>query len=125
MPKTVELPQLAEFAAEVPKRRIGVIRHLWPSIRACLDAGHSVRAVQARLNADGLSIPYSTLCWAIASLRKSGPANERPAPPRVGEMKIPKPAGNDPLANLHRIVQNRPGFDYNGTMSDEELFGKK
>ena len=125
MPKTVELPQLAEFAAEVPKRRIGVIRHLWPSIRACLDAGHSVRSVQARMNADGLSIPYSTLCWAIASLRKLGPANERPAPPRVGEMKIPKPAGNDPLANLHRIVQNRPGFDYNGTMSDEELFGKK
>ena len=40
-----ELPQLAEFATEVPKRRMGVIRHLWPSIRGCLDAGHSVRAV--------------------------------------------------------------------------------
>lgn len=40
-----ELPQLAEFATEVTKRRMGVIRHLWPSIRGCLDAGHSVRAV--------------------------------------------------------------------------------
>lgn len=125
MPKTVKLPQLAEFASEVPKRRIGVIRHLWPSIRACLDAGHSVRAVQSRMNADGLSIPYSTLCWAIASLRKSGPANERPAPPKVGEIRMPKPDVNDPLANLHQIVKSRPGFEYNGTMSDEELFGKK
>jgi hypothetical protein len=125
MPKTVELPQLAEFAAEAPKRRIGLIRHLWPSIRACLDAGHSVRAVQARLNADGLSIPYSTLCWAIASLRKSGQFSERSAPPKVGEIRMPKVAGTDPLANLHRIVQSRPGFEYTGTMSDEELFGKK
>jgi hypothetical protein len=32
MPKTEELPQLAEFAAEVPKCRMGVIRHLCPSI---------------------------------------------------------------------------------------------
>lgn len=125
MPKTNELPQLAEFAAEAPKRRIGLIRHLWPSIRACLDAGHSVRAVQARLNADGLSIPYSTLCWAIASLRKSGQSSERPAPPKVGEIRMPKAAKNDPLANLRRIVQSRPGFEYTGTMSDEELFGKK
>lgn len=123
MPKTDELPHLAEFAAEVPKRRMGVIRHLWPSIRACLDAGHSVRAVQARLGADGLAIPYSTLCWAIANLRKTSP--ERTAPPKVGEIRPPKPVGNDALGNLHRVVQNRPGFDYSGTMSDEELFGKK
>ena len=125
MPKTDELPQLAEFAAEVPKRRMGVIRHLWPSIRACLDAGHSVRAVHARLLADGLEIPYSTLCWAIANLRKSGVGIERTAPQKVGEIRKPSLAVNDPLGNLHRVVQNRPGFEYSGTMSDEELFGKK
>jgi len=125
MPNPGELPQLTDLASEVPARRIGVIRFLWPSIRACLDAGHTVRAVQARLNADGLSIPYSTLCWAIAILRKSRPTNEKSAPPKVGEIKTPRPVGNDPLANLHRIVKSRPGFEYNGTMSDEELFGKK
>lgn len=84
-----------------------------------------MRAVQARLNADGVSIPYSTLCWAIASLRKSGPANVRPAPPKAGEIRTPNTGENDPLANLHRIVKSRPGFEYSGTMSDEELFGKK
>jgi hypothetical protein len=125
MPKPDELPQLTDLATEVPARRIGVIRFLWPSIRACLDAGHTVRAVQARLTADGLSIPYSTLCWAIASLRRSGTTNERTASPKAGEIRTPAPAGNDPLGNLRRIVQNRPGFEYNGTMSDEELFGKK
>lgn len=125
MPKTDELPRLAELAAEVPARRVGLIRHLWPSIRACLDAGHSVRAIQARLQADGVAIPYSTLCWAIANLRKSGTANERSAPPKAGEKMTNGPAGSDPLGNLHRAARNRPGFDYSGTMSDEELFGKK
>lgn len=125
MPKPDELPKLTDLATEVPARRIGVIRFLWPSIRACLDAGHTVRAVQARLNADGLSIPYSTLCWAIANLRKAGTADGRTAPSKAGEIRTPVPTGSDPLGNLRRIVQNRPGFEYNGTMSDEELFGKK
>ncbi len=125
MPKTDELPRLAELAAEVPARRVGLIRHLWPSIRACLDAGHSVRAIQARLEADGVAIPYSTLCWAIANLRKSGTANERSAPPMAREKMTNGPARSDPLGNLHRAARNRLGFDYSGTMSDEELFGKK
>lgn len=125
MPKPEEMPRLAELAAEVPARRVGLIRYLWPSIRACLDAGHSVRAIQARLGADGVPIPYSTLCWAIANLRRAGTANDRPAPPKAGERATTGPAGGDPLANLHRAARNRPGFDYSGTMSDEELFGKK
>ncbi len=125
MPKPEELPRLAELAAEVPARRVGLIRYLWPSIRACLDAGHSVRAIQARLGADGVPIPYSTLCWAIANLRRAGTANDRPAPPKAGEKATTGPASGDPLANLHRAARNRPGFDYSGTMSDEELFGKK
>lgn len=125
MPKPNELPQLAELATEVPARRIGLIRYLWPSIRACLEAGHTVRSVQARLSADGLQIPYSTLCWAIANLKNSGPAQERTARQIAGENESVPALTNDPLGNLRRIVQSRPGFDYSGTMSDEELFGKK
>ncbi|WP_031498072.1 hypothetical protein [Bryobacter aggregatus] len=115
MLKTDAMPQLDEFAAEAPASRIGVIRRLWPSIRSCLDAGHSIRAVQARLKADGVSIPYSTLCWAISILRVSREAGERSSDRK----------GGDPLANLHRVGQRRPGFEYTGTMSDEDLFGKK
>jgi len=125
MPKPHELPQLAELATEVPARRIGLIRYLWPSIRACLEAGHTVRAVQARLNADGLQIPYSTLCWAIANLRSSAPTHQTTARQIAGENKSAPVVANDPLGNLRRIVQSRPGFDYSGTMSDDELFGKK
>jgi hypothetical protein len=43
----------------------------------------------------------------------------------AGERLTTGAAGGDPLANLHRAARNRPGFDYSGTMSDEELFGKK
>lgn len=125
MPKPTELPQLAELVTEVPARRIGLIRYLWPSIRACLAAGHTVRAVQARLTADGLAIPYSTLCWAIANLKKSTSGQERTARPIAGENKPLVAAANDPLGNLRRVVQSRPGFEYSGTMSDDELFGKK
>jgi hypothetical protein len=125
MPKPDEMPRLAQLASEVPARRLGLIRHLWPSIRVCLDAGHSVRAIQARLGADGVPIPYSTLCWAIANLRRAGTVNQRPAPPKAGEKAANGLVGDDPLANLRRATLNRPGFEYSGTMSDEELFGKK
>jgi len=120
MPKPDEMPRLAELASEVPARRLGLIRHLWPSIRACLDAGHSVRAIQARLGADGVPIPYSTLY-----LRRAGTVNELPAPPKAVDKAANGLVGGDALANLSRATLNRPGFEYSGTMSDEELFGKK
>jgi len=35
------------------------------------------------------------------------------------------PAKFNPLDNLKRLTEQRPGFEYNGTLSDEELFGPK
>ena len=113
-------PNLAAFAAERPGSHIGLIRSLWPTIAACLDAGHTIRAVQARLELDGIRIPYSTLCAGIASLRSGrfGPATTAAA--RLGE----RTGAEDPLRNIRRMAVNRPGFDYSGTLPDEELFGK-
>jgi hypothetical protein len=117
-----------------------VIRMLWPTIRECLDAGHTVREVRESLRKDGIEVNYKNLCACIAELRewdKAGAATAVTAAPAVRE-KVPvplpvrKPASvvgdaraSDPLENVRRLSGNgRPGFQYPGTLSDEELFGR-
>jgi hypothetical protein len=36
-----------------------------------------------------------------------------------------KLACHDPLDNVRRLSERRPGFDYSGTLPDESLFGPK
>ena len=111
-------PNLAAFADERPGSHIGLIRSLWPAIAACLNAGHTIRAVQARLALDGIRIPYSTLCAGIASLRTG--RNGHATTARLGD----RTSAEDPLRIIRRLAANRPGFEYSGTLPDEELFGK-
>jgi hypothetical protein len=40
--------------------------------------------------------------------------NERSAHPRVGEIKKPSLAANDPLGNWHRVVPTLARFEYSG-----------
>src|SRR5262245_6634538 len=104
----VETPNLAVFAERLPKTRIGVLRQLWPAIRACLEGGHSLRDIHRTLRQDGIEMAYSTLCWAVAVLRQTAPPQPPPlkttgecstAPGKPGESR-----GNtrhvDPLGNL-------------------------
>jgi hypothetical protein len=125
-------PNLKAFSEASPKTRIGILRLVWPTIQACLDAGHSLRDVHEKLHLDGVDMAYSTLCWAAATLRQttSSTVDRRPkptgstAPHMAGETTA---AGKefDPLQNLKRLSEQRPGFEYTGTLPDEELFGSK
>ena len=126
-------PNLKAFSEAFPKTRIGILRLVWPTIQACLDAGHSLRDVHEKLHLDGVEMAYSTLCWAVATLRQSTPSavgrrSRRPAGPsaahRAGET-IGERKEFDPLRNLRRLSEHRPGFEYKGTLPDEELFGSK
>ena len=45
------------------------------------------------------------------------------APAQAGERQSKSQTG-DPLSNVKRLTGNRPGFEYTGTLPDEELFGK-
>lgn len=117
-----------------------LIRLLWPTIRECLDAGHTVRKVRESLRKDGIEVNYKNLCACIAELRARDRADSTPAAtaaPAVREkapvpLPVRKPASasgdarsSDPLENVRRLSGNgRPGFQYPGTLSDEELFGK-
>ena len=128
---SVSTPNLKAFAEQVPKTRIGILRALWPTIRDCLTVGHSLRDIHRTLHLDGIEMPYSTLCRIVATLQRAAPLKEVDrvqqqitAPDRPGERSA-KPAPVDPLRNLRRLSEHRPGFEYSGTLPDEELFGPR
>jgi|SRR5215471_2844738 len=129
----VSAPNLSAFTERWPKTRIGILRLLWPTIQECLAGGHSLRDIHQMLKLDGIDMAYSTLCWAVAALRHDSPVrtsappkhtDSSAAPLRRGESPVAS-AGVDPLRNLRRLMEHRPGFEYRGTMPDEELFGTK
>lgn len=135
----VETPNLEALRAQSPRRKMTLVRLLWPTIRECLDAGHTVREVRESLRKDGIEVNYKNLCACIAELRerdKAGVATAVTAAPALREKApVPLPVrkaasvgderGSDPLENVRRLSGNgRPGFQYPGTLSDEELFGK-
>ena len=127
---SVATPNLKAFAEQLPKTRIGILRTLWPSIQDCLTVGHSLRDIHKTLHLDGIEMPYSTLCRIVTILQRDvQPKADRvpkqsTAPDRPGERSV-KPAPMDPLRNLRRLSEHRPGFEYSGTLPDEELFGPR
>ena len=117
-----DFTHLESILREMPRKRTGFVRSIWPTLRACLDAGHTLRDIHARLELDGVRMHYSTFCAAVASLRQEGRGVALPVtasrPPDVSRP-------TEGLENLKRLSQSRPGFSYSGTLPDEELFGRK
>lgn len=129
---------LDALSSEHPRRKLTIVRLLWPKIRACLDRGHTVREVREKLKLDGLEVNYKNLCACIAELRRrdaDGPL--RPTAPRnarenggatlsasAAQRALGDKAPVDPLANVRRLTEERrPGFHYPGTLSEKDLFG--
>ncbi len=82
---------------------------------------------------DGIEMAYSTLCRGISALRHNGgaPAGrfQKHAERLTAAGKPGKSMGEDseadPLRNLRRLSEARPGFEYSGTLPDDALFGSK
>jgi hypothetical protein len=125
-----ESPNLDALSAEYPRRRLTVIRLLWPKIRACLARGHTVREIREKLRLDGIEVNYKNLCACIAELRERDQnSNSRTAALESSARKSPDgPRGRgqaDPLENVRRLTEDkRPGFNYSGTLNEKDLFGK-
>ncbi len=130
---SVSVPNLRAFREQLPKTRIGILRLLWPTIRECLDGGHTLRDIHKTLRLDGIDMAYSTLCWAVADFRQKAPPEkstpskktDSPTAPLGREKGSALRQGADPLGNLKRMTERRPGFEYTGTLPDEKLFGPK
>ena len=128
--RSTPTPNLEAISDQLPRTRIGILRNLWPTIQSCLDAGHSLRDIHESLRLDGIEMAYSTFCWAIGILRQRQPAavprqSRATAPHSAGETAGERRGTDDPLRNVRRLSEQRPGFDYQGTLPDEKLFGLK
>jgi hypothetical protein len=134
--------RLRALRAEKPATQMGQIRWAWPEIKAALEIGHSLTTVHSRLAEVGIDIPYRRLSFYIGRLRReeagnsrladtslavTAPENLRPIPvPRSGTV-VPsgpvldqRPADRDPLANLRKLSNNRPGFQWDEAPPDKE-----
>jgi hypothetical protein len=126
--------QLEALKSATPRRKLPVVRMLWPSIRVCLERGHTVREVWQALRGDGVEVNYKNLCACIADLRRQDvtagtttalPFTATTARVPAAREKAPAPPGIDPLANVRRLTEERrPGFHYLGTLAEKDLFGE-
>ena len=133
-----ESPNLDSLAVAHPRRKLTLVRLLWPKIRACLARGHTVREIQEKLRLDGIQINYKNLCACLAELRQRDGENtsQETAAPMAGKRSAHSGPGRqrgvgigsgqqDPLENVRQLTdKRRPGFQYPGTLPDKELFGE-
>jgi len=140
------LNRLRALRAEKPITQMGQTRWAWPEISAALALGHSLTTVHQRLQEVGIQIPYKRLSLYIGRLRREDATRPpipvtalsdiaapiaAPMPPPVPLQSIPspetitkphagKPAGRDPLANLRKYANTRPGFQWDEAPPDKE-----
>jgi hypothetical protein len=144
----IALTRLRALRAEKPATQMGQIRWAWSEISAALARGHSLTTVHQRLQEVGIQIPYKRLSLYIGRLRRE--YTERPAapltaldgsavrvetpipipgPPLPSPASIPAiltdshpqdPVGRDPLANLRKFANTRPGFQWDEAPPDKD-----
>ena len=100
---------------------------LLPDIERTLRSGKRLNEVWQRLSEDGLDISRETFCRLVRRARKKNRPTAAPGgwgkdnmpsdsqhPP---DGDVPTVEARDPLANLKRLEENRPGFHWRGTNS--------
>ena len=118
-----------------PKRKVGLVRWLWPQIRDALEHGYSVLEVHSGLREAGIRLHYQNLTRYIRLLRRedsdsagtvgnisvinpfvpqhaSAPLNDM----HVGRNQKP----HDPLANYRERESKRPTFEYRPPLPGDE-----
>jgi hypothetical protein len=115
---------LDELAGAVPKRKAALIRSLLPGIEAALSSGQSLKDIWKALGNEGLQMSYhgfDKAVWRAGRMRKPTAASgwgkqDKPSEAQgLQETKKETAEERDPLANLRRVEENRPGFHWRGT----------
>ena len=119
---------LEKLAATPPKRKAALIRSLLPGIEAAVTSGQSLKDVWEALETEGLQVSYHTFLMAVWRARRKPTApsgwgkQEKPSEPQgLGEAGAEGAGERDPLANLRRLEENRPGFQWRGTQKLQRL----
>ena len=121
---------LEKLAAEPPSTKTGLMRSLLSHIEAALASGKTWKQVWQCLADDGLDISYETFRKLLQRVRKKA----RISAPRSGKsLELPGAysqetvdgVARDPLVNLKRLAENRPGFHWRATPRLKDSDGKK
>ncbi len=115
-----------------PKSKSGQVRQLWPRIKVALREGHQLKQIWHCLVMDGLDLSYSKLRGHVSRLRKLE-AEGADLPVGDKDREVTRAAGaqprqntnpgsfkRDPLANLRKSLNNRPGFQFDESPPDEK-----
>lgn len=111
---------LEKLTGEPPATKTALISILLPEIETALASGKTRRQIWQRLVEDGFDLSYDTFhstLWRVQRKPRITAATRRKTP-RIskGEVEeVTEEAGHDPLANLRKVEQSRPGFHYRGT----------
>ena len=119
---------LEQLAATPPKRKAALIRSLLPGIEAALTSGQTLKDIWEALETEGLKVSYHTFHMAVwrAKRKRTAPSGwgkqDKSYEPQVlGELGVEAVEERDPLANLRRLEENRPGFQWRGTQKVQRL----
>jgi hypothetical protein len=125
---------LEKLLSTVPSRKTVPVYVLLPEIELALASGWTRKEVWESLSSDGLEVSYKTFNTIIRRARKK----PRATAPRNGgkdrgsseceqlqQGDVLDSDGQDPLANLKRLEQNRPGFHWKGTNSQRTVMNRR
>src|SRR5207302_979204 len=121
---------LNELAAATPRKKAALIRSLLPSIEAAFSSGQTLKDIWTALENKGLGMAYRVFQMTVWRARRS---KKTTALRDWGKVNVCSPQeplqqsdplnveGRDPLANLRRLEENRPGFHWRGTNTQRTL----
>lgn len=119
---------LEQLAAAPPKRKAALVRSLLPGIEAALTSGQSLKDIWEALETEGLQVSYHTFHMAVWRAKRKRTAtsgwekqNKPSEPQGHGDARAGAVEERDPLANLRRLEENRPGFQWRGTQKVKSL----
>jgi hypothetical protein len=112
---------LEKLATEPPSTKTALLRVLLPEIELVLASGKTRKEVWQRLTQEGLGITFETFCRLLSRVRIKRPrvsaalGGKSPVMPNAHAPQGAADVAHDPLANLRRVEQSRPGFHFRGT----------
>jgi hypothetical protein len=119
---------LEQLAATPPRRKAALIRSLLPGIEAALNSGQSLKDIWGSLETEGLQVSYRTFQMAVWRAKRKPTATsgwgkqDKPSQSQgLRETEVEAVEERDPLANLKRLEENRPGFQWRGTQKLQRL----
>jgi hypothetical protein len=125
---------LSELATATPRKKAALIRSLLPSIEAALSSGQTLKDIWRALENKGLGMAYRVFQMTVWRARRSKKTTAPRDWEKVNDASPQQPMqqseplsveGRDPLANLRRLEENRPGFHWRGTNSHRTVMNRR